>query len=374
MQQPCPVQFTENTHDAARPVDVFHVDVFDRGRDLAQHRNLFRQTVDVIDREADFAFMGRCQKVQDRVGGSAHGDIEAHGVLERLEVRNVPRQHAFVVLLVVAFSKIDDQMPCFHEKPFAICVGSQRRAVARQGQTKGFRQAVHGVRREHARAGSTCRAGILFHGQNVCIGHPVVGSGNHCVDQVDRLGNAIFQHHLAGFHRPAGNEDNRNVEPHGSVQHARGNLVAVGNTYQRICAMAVDHVFDRIGNHFARGQRIEHAIVTHGDTVIDRDGVEFLGDTTSLFHFSGNQLAEVLQMDVARHKLCEGVGDGDDRLAEVVVLHAGRAPKAARTSHVAAVSGCSGTIRGIFVSPYVCRPLSLRRDVLPERIRFPRPN
>ena len=75
---------------------------------------------------------------------------------------------------------------------------------------------------------------------------------------------------------------------------------------------------------------------------------ELDADTASLFHFSGNQLAKVLQMDVARHKLCEGVGDGDDRLAEVVVLHAGRAPKAARTSHVAAVSGCSGTIRGHF--------------------------
>ena len=59
-----------------------------------------------------------------------------------------------------------------------------------------------------------------------------------------------------------------------------------------------------------------------------------------------HQLAEVLQVDVAGHELGERVGDGDDRLAEIAVLHPGGAPQAARAGHVAAVGGGSGAIGG----------------------------
>ena len=53
---------------------------------------------------------------------------------------------------------------------------------------------------------------------------------------------------------------------------------------------------------------------------------------------------EILQMHVARHELGEGIGDRDDRLAEIAVLHAGGAPQAARAGHVAAVGGGAGAI------------------------------
>src|SRR5438105_3569669 len=49
-------------------------------------------------------------------------------------------------------------------------------------------------------------------------------------------------------------------------------------------------------------------------------------------------------MHVARHELGERVHHGDDRLAKVLVPHAGGAPQAACAGHVAAVSGCARTI------------------------------
>ena len=61
--------------------------------------------------------------------------------------------------------------------------------------------------------------------------------------------------------------------------------------------------------------------------------------TAGRLDFTGNQLAEILEVDVAGHELREGIDDSDDRLAEIAVLHAGGAPKAARARHVAAV-GC----------------------------------
>ena len=119
------------------------------------------------------------------------------------------------------------------------------------------------------------------------------------------------------------------VEAQRRHQHARRDLVAVRDADERVGAMGVGHVFDAVGDHLARGQRIEHAVVAHGDAVVDRDGVELLGDAARRLDLARDELAEVLEMDVAGHELGEGIGDGDDRLAEVAVLHAGGAPEAA---------------------------------------------
>jgi hypothetical protein len=77
--------------------------------------------------------------------------------------------------------------------------------------------------------------------------------------------------------------------------------------------------------------------VAHRDAVVDGDGVELLGHAARFFDFAGHQLAQVLQVDVARNKLRKGVGDGDDRLAEIAVLHPGGAPQAARSGHIPSV-------------------------------------
>ena len=108
--------------------------------------------------------------------------------------------------------------------------------------------------------------------------------------------------------------------------------------------MGIDHVFDAVGDQLARGQAVEHAVMAHGDAVIDGDGVEFLGDAAGRLDLARDQLAEILQMHMAGHELGEGIGDGDDRLAEIPVLHAGGAPQAAGAGHVAAMGGGAGAI------------------------------
>jgi hypothetical protein len=46
-------------------------------------------------------------------------------------------------------------------------------------------------------------------------------------------------------------------------------------------------------------------------------------------------------MHVAWHELREGIGDGDDGLAEILILHACGAPKSAGSCHIAAMGGGS---------------------------------
>ena len=84
--------------------------------------------------------------------------------------------------------------------------------------------------------------------------------------------------------------------------------------------------------------------MTHGDTVVDGDGVEFLGDAAGRLDLAGDQLPHVLEVHMTRHELREGIDDGDDRLAEIAILHAGGAPQGARAGHVAAVGGGAGAV------------------------------
>ena len=91
------------------------------------------------------------QQVQNRVGGPAHGNIQRHGILERLEAGNVARQHAGIILLVIALGVFHDQMACALEQLFTVRMGRKGRAIARQRQSQGFGQAVHGIGGEHAR-------------------------------------------------------------------------------------------------------------------------------------------------------------------------------------------------------------------------------
>ena len=120
-----------------------------------------RQAVDVLHREVDAGFLRDRQQVQDRVGRTAHRDVERHRVLERLEAHRA-RQHAFVVLLVVLAGEFDDATAGALEQLLAVGVRGHHRAVAGQRQAERFGQAVHRVRGEHARARTAGRAGRAF--------------------------------------------------------------------------------------------------------------------------------------------------------------------------------------------------------------------
>ena len=78
--------------------------------------------------------------------------------------------------------------------------------------------------------------------------------------------------------------------------------------------------------------------MSHRDPVVDGDGVKLLRYAAGRLDLPRNQLSEILEMDVAGHELREGIHNRDDRLAEIGVRHAGRAPEAACARHVATMS------------------------------------
>ena len=104
--------------------------------------------------------------------------------------------------------------------------------------------------------------------------------------------------------------------------------------------MGIAHIFDGIGNDFAGGQTIEHPVVPHGNSIINGNGIKFLGHATRLRDFLRNQLAQIAQVNMAWDKLGKGIGNGDDRLAKIIIRHPRRPPKPARARHIASVCRC----------------------------------
>src|SRR5699024_5348592 len=250
------------------------------------------------------------------------------------------RQDGGVVVLVVAACGLHHQAPCVLVQGAACCVGGQDGAVAGQSQPDGLGQAVHRVGGEHARAGTTGRAGGLCHRVQRGLRDAFVGGGDHRVDEVELFDggrSTVDDRDLAGFHGATGDEDGGDVDPHGGEQHSGCDLVAVGHTHQCVGAVRVDHVFDGVGDEFATGQGVEHAAVTHGDAVVHGDGVELPRDASGPADGVGDDFGDFAQVDVAGDEFGEAVGHSHDGFAEVFPLHAGGAHEGACTCHVPAV-------------------------------------
>ncbi len=321
------VELAQNAADAAGAVHVGDLPLAGWRR-LADARHGVADALDVVEGEVHVGALRHGEDVQHGVGGTAHGHVHGHGVLEGLLGRDGTRKHALVIVVVVLLGDLDDLLGRTLEQVLAVGVRGQDGAVAGQSQADGLGKAVHRVRGEHAGAGTAGRADGLLVSEQILFGDGVVGGGVHHGDQVRvLLHGAVGQHRGAGLHRAAGNEDRRDVQAQRGHQHARNDLVAVRDADQGVGAVRVDLVFDGVGDDVAARQRVQHAGVPHGDAVIDGHGVELARDAAGLFDGLGNQASDLVQVHMSRQELIEGVRDGDDRLAEILAIDAGGAVK-----------------------------------------------
>ena len=227
-------------------------------------------------REVDLGLLRGGEQVQDRVGRAAHRDVERHRVLEGRAGRDRARQHRLVVLVVVALCELDDGAAGVLVQRAARGVRGERRAVARQREAERLGQAVHRVGGEHAASRSRRSGRRPPRSASMSSSRHLVGDGvGDRGDQVEPLADgAVDERRGAALHRAAGDEDGRDVQPQRGVQHPGRDLVAVGDADERVGAVRVDHVLDRVGDQVAGRQRVEHPAVAHRDAVVDGDRVE----------------------------------------------------------------------------------------------------
>ena len=99
--------------------------------------------------------------------------------------------------------------------------------------------------------------------------------------------------------------------------------------------MGIDHVFHRIGNNIAAWQRVKHAVVSHGDAVVDGNGIKLRRIATELLYFRFYYLTYFVQMRMPRHKLRKRIDDGDNGFSKLFAFHSVGYPQSTCSCHTA---------------------------------------
>ncbi len=107
--------------------------------------------------------------------------------------------------------------------------------------------------------------------------------------------------------------------------------------------MGVDHILNAVGDDVTRRERIEHAVVTHRDAVIDSNGVELGSVASALLDLALDILSHLVEVSMARHELGEAVHDGDDGLAHHLAFHTIGHPQRAGACHASSLGGGGAT-------------------------------
>ena len=233
-----------------------------------------------------------------RIGRSAHGDIQRHGVQESLTGSDTAGKNRVVAIAVILISIFYNLFGCIAEQLRTVSVRSDNRPVTRKRQTDRLVQAVHRVCRKHTGAATASGAGVPFDLCDPFVAHRCIGRFNHGIDQVEV---AVIQ--LAGLHWTAGNKDGRDIKPHGCHQHTRRDLVAIADTNHRIGLMRIYHIFNAVRNDVAGRERVEHPVVPHRDTVVDGNRIELGCKATQLFDLRFHLLPDLVQMHMSGYKL-----------------------------------------------------------------------
>ena len=135
------------------------------------------------------------------------------------------------------------------------------------------------------------------------------------------------------FHRASADKYGRDIQSHCSHQHTGSHLVAVGDANHGIGLVGIHHILHRVGNDVAAGQRIEHTIVTHSNTVVNGNGVELRSIAALSLYLLLHYLSYLVEMGVTRHKLGERINYSNDGLAKLFALHACSNPQGTSPCH-----------------------------------------
>ena len=179
MQKTALVQFTHDAQDATGAVAVLHGVFLGVRCELAKAWHSARQGIDVLHREVYAGLLCNGEQMQHGIGGTAHSDINSHGIQEGFARSNRARQHAFVAGLIVG-EGIQHHLPRSSTEEFhAVLVRGEQRSVARKCKADGLGQRVHGIGSEHA--GATTAAGTrrLLHFGKCLVVNMIVGAHHH---------------------------------------------------------------------------------------------------------------------------------------------------------------------------------------------------
>ena len=313
--------------------DKFGHEIFAARFEVGQHRDAAADLGEVVDVQFDLGGVGHGEEVEHGIGRAAQRDDQGDGIFKGLAGQNVRGN--------------DAPLEQLHHRGAGIARvglfvrgdGDLRRAVG-QAHAHGFDRRGHGVGRVHAAARSGAGNGAGFDLLQLFVVDRAGCALAHSLEHGDHV--EVFAVEAAGKNGAAVDKDRGAVEA-GDGQHAAGHVfIASADGNKAVEAFAADDGFDRVGNHFARDERVFHPFGPHGNAVRNGDGVEDGGFASGRVGPTGSFAGEHVEVHVARGDHAPGGGDGYLRLGEIFGLEPDRIEHGAARSAFGSVKDLRG--------------------------------
>ena len=147
--------------------------------------------------------------MQHGIGRATHGDVQCHGIEERLACSDALGQYAFVAIAVVLVGILHHEACSLLEEFDTVLMCCHDSTIAGEGKSDSLVEAVHRIGGKHTRAATasgTCAtldSGYLF------IAYGLVGRLDHRVDKVEMLTIEV-----TCLHRSARHKYRRDIQTH----------------------------------------------------------------------------------------------------------------------------------------------------------------
>ena len=256
-------RFQHHVHTAS----VIHVlrHIFAAGLEVRDVGRRLEDLGHIEQVELHAAFVGHRRQMQRAVGGTTGGRHDPRCILERFARADIARAD-------VALQQGHDLLARRNRDIGAAAIGRRRHVAVGQRKPDGFAHTGHGVGGILPAARAMAGACHLLQRRQPRNRAVAGRKAAHRLEHVHHGHILVFK--AAREDRSTVNEDARHVQPQHRHHHARQALVAPGKAQQRIITMAAHRQFNTVGNAIAGNQRRLHALVSHGNPVGHRDGVE----------------------------------------------------------------------------------------------------
>ena len=294
-------QFVDDRGNAAGAMELL-AQIFARRLHVDEQRHLVADPLPVLDRQLDADVPGDGVDVDRRIGRAADRAVDHDGVLERLPGQDVGRLQVFP-------DHFDDPPASVIGDLAALAMGRRDRRAAGQAHAERFGQRIHGRGGAHrvAMADRGRRGGDDLHELlivDLALGE--VGAG--APDDRARAGALAVM--PAVVHRPAGENDRRNVDRRRRHDAGRSGLVAAGRQHDPVEKIAHQHLDETQIGEIAverRGRPLAR-LLNRVDRKFERHAAG-RGDPVA------HPLGEFEVVAIAGRKIRAGLGDADNRLA-----------------------------------------------------------
>ena len=283
-------------HDHRHAADGVQVDerAWAGRLELDQVRRAGRSRVPVVHGDGASRLHGNRGKVEHRVRGAAEGHVALHGVVDGGGSDDVLDADALLQQLHDLHAGVLGQAQTLR-------VNGGDGSVAGKRDAQGLAQAVHGVGGEHAGAGSAGGAGgVLEIGQVVLAHSPSLDLADSVKERVEVGGGAVVATALVTReHGAAGHKDRGDIDAKGPQNHARDNLVAVGDADRGVELVAMHCDLEAVGDSLTRHEAVVHTVVVHGDAVADTDRRDLDGDSAGHVNARLDGIGNLVEVVVA---------------------------------------------------------------------------